>query len=254
MTRTFSTDVSDPAGAYAGYVAWKSWDRLFEFEAEQGLYFDGEMRGLAVAGADLLEIGYGSGAFLAWAQGKGARISGVEIIPELLEGARSRGIPLLPPVLEDVAPDYACAFDTIVAFDVFEHLPMDTVAQRLSACAVMLKPGGHLVLRFPNGQSPFGLVPQGGDSTHRSCLSRSAIEQLLQGSCLVVVRYAPSYRIAGGGLLTNLVRRMRYLARDVISASLNAIYAEGIPWDPVVTLVLRKSIDRAGEGRPDRGG
>jgi 2-polyprenyl-3-methyl-5-hydroxy-6-metoxy-1,4-benzoquinol methylase len=229
-----------PVSPYATYVAWKQWDRLFAYTPEQARYFAGEMRGLAVAGADLLEIGYGSGDFLAWARDKGARVSGVEIIPALVEAARERGIPLLPPDLESAAAHHAAAFDTIIAFDVFEHLTPDVVAMRLVTCAGMLKPGGHLVLRFPNGQSPFGLVPQGGDPTHRSLLSRGAIEQLMLSTDLVVVRYAPSFRITGGGLLKGLARRLRYLARDMISVTLNAIYAESIPWDAVVVIALRK--------------
>ena len=103
-----------------------------------------------------------------------------------------------------------------------------------------LKPGGHLILRFPNAQSPFGLAPQNGDPTHKTGLSRSAFEQLIQGTSFEIVRYAPSFRIGGGGLATRLVRRLRHTARDLIGGLLNAIYAQDIPWDPVVVLVLRK--------------
>jgi 2-polyprenyl-3-methyl-5-hydroxy-6-metoxy-1,4-benzoquinol methylase len=230
----------EAAASYRGYVAWKGWDRLFACSAEDARYFAGETRGLAVAGADVLEIGFGSGSFLDWAQKQGACVTGVEIIPELVEAARERGIALLPTQLEAVAFAHAESFDTIVAFDVFEHLPVDLVATRLATCARMLRAGGHLLLRFPNGQSPFGLVPQAGDPTHLSKLSRGAIEHLMHGTGFEVVRYAPSFRIAGGGPAKALARRLRYVIRDIISAALNAIYAESIPWDPVVVIILRK--------------
>jgi SAM-dependent methyltransferase len=226
--------------AYEGYVEWKGWDRLFSPKAEQAAYFAGEMRGIAIAGADVLEIGFGAGAFLAWARSEGAQVSGVEIIPALIEKARQEGVPILPSDLETVSELYREAFDTIVAFDVFEHFTVEMVARRLVTCTTMLKPGGHLLLRFPNGQSPFGLAPQGGDITHRSALSRSVIEQLTRGGDLIVVRYAPQFRIKGGGVFKDIVRRLRHVARDCISAMLNAIYSEDIPWDAVVVIVLTK--------------
>lgn len=226
--------------AYAGYAAWKGWDRPFSYTGEEAQYFKGEARGVAISGADVLEIGFGSGGFLAWAREQGAQVAGVEIIPELIDMARSEAIELLPADLEDAVASNAGRFDTIVAFDMFEHMPANLVSIRLRTCASLLKPGGHMILRFPNGQSPFGLVPQAGDPTHRSMLSQSAIGQLIQGAPLEVVHYAPSYRITGGGLVKGLVRRLRYFARDMISGVLNFIYAENIPWDAVVVIVLRK--------------
>jgi SAM-dependent methyltransferase len=225
---------------YAGYEVWKGWHHPFTYGAEDAQAFAGEMRGLKVADADVLEIGFGEGRFLAWARDQGARVCGIEIIPALIEAARGAGFTLLDPDIRTHAERHARAFDTIVAFDVFEHFTIDVVAERLAACAAMLRPGGHLVLRFPNAQSPFGLTSQNGDPTHRCALSRSGIEQLTQGGDLVVVSYRPSFRITGGGFPKSLVRRLRYIARDVISLTLNAIYATDIPWDPNVVIVLRK--------------
>jgi hypothetical protein len=44
-----------------------------------------------------------------------------------------------------------------------------------------------------------------------------------------------------GGIARGFIRRLRYLTRDIITRVLNAIYAQQIPWDSVVVLVLRKS-------------
>jgi 2-polyprenyl-3-methyl-5-hydroxy-6-metoxy-1,4-benzoquinol methylase len=226
---------------YEGYEAWKSWTRPFEPTADEIAYFTGETRGMKIGGAELLEIGFGSGSFLAWAKGQGARIAGTEINPRLLEAARAYGVELLPPAFETVASNNTARFDTIAAFDVFEHFEIGDVAARLSACETMLKPGGHLVMRFPNGQSPFGLVCQNGDPTHKCALSRQVVEQLILGRGFTVQRYAPSYRIKNGSLPQRVVRMARYGARSTISAILNAIYGQTIPWDPVVVLVLRKT-------------
>ncbi len=231
---------SDPQSLYAGYEEWKGWHRPFTFTDDDSRYFAGEMRGIDVAGKRVLEIGFGSGSFLAWARARGAEVAGIEIIESLLEAARREGVELIDPAIEDIAGDHAGQFDVIVAFDVFEHFPLDVVVSRLAAARTMLKPGGHLVLRFPNAQSPFGLPPQNGDPTHRSALSRSVFEQLCQAIPFEFVRYTPSYRASGKGIAKRIVRGLRGALRDGISWLLNFVYASNIPWDSVVVLVLRK--------------
>jgi len=227
-------------GLYHGYENWKGWTKPFTYTNEDAAYFSGELNGIELADSDLLEIGFGSGSFLAWARNRKARVSGTEINPALIEAARALGLRLLPAEFELCASDHAGAFDVIVAFDVFEHFTMDEIVVRLGAAETMLRAGGHLVLRFPNAQSPFGLAPQNGDPTHNAALSRSVFEQLIQGTTFEVVRYTRSYRVWSSPFGKRIVRGLRYLARDLIAALLNAIYAQDIPWDPVVVLVLRK--------------
>lgn len=229
-----------PPGLYSGYEAWKGWDELFSYTLDKADYFAGETRGLAVAGAEVLEIGFGSGDFLQWAADRGARIAGTEINPALLDAARERAIELLDTEFERIADDYAGRFDTIVAFDVFEHFTIEKIVLRLRAAEIMLKVGGHLVLRFPNAQSPFGLSPQHGDPTHLCCLSRSVFEQLIQDTAFEMVRYDRPFRARGRTPGVILARLIRHVLRDLISVSLNFIYATRIPYDPVAVLVLRK--------------
>jgi len=234
MSDQTSTDL------YDGYDAWKGWNKPFTCPPEEELYFEGETRDLAIANSDVLEIGFGSGSFLVWAKARGARIAGTEINPNLLKAAQDYGLELINPSFEEVATQYAGRFDTIAAFDVFEHFPVADIVTRLGAAQTMLKAGGHLILRFPNAQSPFGLPPQNGDPTHKAALSRSVFEQLLQGTKFEITRYAPSYRIGGGSLPKRIVRELRYFVRDLISKTLNFVYSQEIPWDPVVVLVLRR--------------
>lgn len=226
--------------AYAGYESWKSWDRLFDASADDQAVYRRELSGCRLAGGEVLEIGFGAGGFLAWAQSQGAKVAGIEIIEPLVAAARERGIPLLPAAFEEVASAHASRFDTIVALDVFEHFTLDQVATRLKAAETMLVPGGHLVLRFPNAQSPFGLAPQHGDPTHLSALSSGVFEQLVQGTSLSVVRYGDAARAPGQGL-HRLVRLARASVRGLVGAILGFAYGQSIPWDPVVTIVLRKS-------------
>jgi 2-polyprenyl-3-methyl-5-hydroxy-6-metoxy-1,4-benzoquinol methylase len=225
---------------YSGYEAWKGWNDLFHYTPDKADYFSGETRGLAVADADVLEIGFGSGDFLQWAIDRGARVAATEINPVLLKAASERSIELIEADFERISDTHAGRFDTIVAFDVFEHFSYDEVITRLRAAGDMLKPGGHLVMRFPNAQSPFGLAPQHGDPTHRSYLSRSVFEQLIQGSVFEIARYGHPYRAKGRTPAVFFARLVRHVLRDLISACLNAIYTTRIPYDAVVVLVLRK--------------
>ena len=103
-----------PAGTelYAGYEAWKGWSKPFTCSAEEAIYFAGETRGLAIEHADVLEIGFGSGSFLAWARARKARVAGTEINPALLAAAEQFGVEQLPAAFEEVAQSHAARFDT----------------------------------------------------------------------------------------------------------------------------------------------
>jgi 2-polyprenyl-3-methyl-5-hydroxy-6-metoxy-1,4-benzoquinol methylase len=225
---------------YSKYEKWKGWDKLFSYNKDQADYFRGETADIAVRGANVLEIGFGSGDFLQWASDQGALVYGTEMNDVLLEAARERGISLLDASFERIAALYADHFDSIVAFDVFEHFLIEEVVEKIAACELMLKPGGKLLMRFPNGQSPFGLLPQNGDVTHRTSLSRSVLEQLVQERRLKVVHYSHPYRARGRSLGTAAVRFVRQRLRNFISTCLNFIYTTKISYDPVVVLILEK--------------
>jgi len=225
---------------YAGYENWKNWTKPFQPPAGQVAYFEGECRDLNIAYADVFEIGFGEGLFLAWAKGRGARVFGAEINAAMKVEAEKFGVALLPADFEIVASDHAARFDTIAAFDVYEHLSFDALSAKLRACESMLKPGGRLILRFPNGQSPFGLPTQHGDPTHILALSHAVLEPLIKSTGFEVVRYGPAYRVAGPTPFKWLAYRLRYALRDAIAGVLNFAYGQSIPWDPVVVLVLRK--------------
>lgn len=233
-------DTKATANFYDGYEDWKNWSKPFSYHAEEEKYFAGELRGIAIKDMELLEIGFGSGSFLAWAKAQGARVSGTEINEAMLSEAKENDVSILPAAFEVFGEEYQSRYDIIVGFDVFEHFDIETVAVRLKACEKMLRVGGHLVLRFPNGQSPFGLVSQNGDITHRSTLSKAVLVQILGTTDLAVLRYGPSFRVCGGKPVTALARLVRYGFRSLLSVALNFIYNQTVPWDAVVTIVLRR--------------
>ena len=227
---------------YRNYQDWKSWDDLFVYSADQAGYFEAEMADLSIEGAAVLEIGFGSGSCVAWMERKGAKVTVTEINESSCTAARNRGLGVLSPNLPEIAHDHFREFDTIVAFDVFEHLGWHDVDEFLHACAIMLKDGGRLLLRFPNAQSPFGLVPQAGDPTHRVGLSLAAFRLFLVKYPYNVVRYS-SARLNRGKFLTAvwLKRTIRRVLQLVIGKFLAFTYATKIPYEPVVVLVLEKN-------------
>lgn len=225
---------------YYDYHSWKGWDVFFDVSPDQAGYFEGELRDLNISGARVLEIGFGSGACLAWMRRQGAEIFGSEISEISQLAAADFGVNLIPSNLPEIAKNHEHWFDTILAFDVFEHLSIDEVREYLDACEVMLRSGGKLLLRFPNAQSPFGLRTQQGDPTHRSALSRSAIEYLIVGRSLSVNRYGAAFSFFGISPVKRMVRMVRYALQKSFSSILNFTYATRIPYEPVVVIVLIK--------------
>lgn len=225
---------------YASYNDWKGWENPFSCPPEMALYYASEMRGRSLVGCDVLEIGFGNGEFLGFARDQGARITGSEITAAAIEAANAAGVPLIPGDFE-CQPDTADrAFDIIAAFDVFEHLEPAVIVAKLEAIARMLRPGGWLLLRYPNGQSPFGLGPQHADATHVTALSRPKIEQYASGTDLQTIAYSGVARPRAPRMITNIVRRIRLGLRDCHMAALRFLYATDIELEPVVTHLLAK--------------
>lgn len=234
--------MSETEHLYSNYQDWKSWHDMFVYSTDHAGYFSAELSGLDIEGADVLEIGFGNGSCVAWMEKQGARVSVTEISERACAVARDRGLDVLPADLPDAATDHTERFDTIIAFDVFEHMDIETINRYLDACAIMLKSGGKMLLRFPNAQSPFGLRPQTGDPTHKAQLSLDVMKLLIIGKPYRVTRYAGSFLYLGKPLTPVWFKRItRRSLQSLISRALNFIYASGIPYEPVVVIVLEKS-------------
>ncbi|MFZ3262805.1 MAG: class I SAM-dependent methyltransferase [Terriglobales bacterium] len=98
----------------------------------------------------LLDVGCGSGTLLTDARDAGWKVSGLEINAEFPEFCRKelgfadvhQGVISNPPFAIE-------SFDVVTMLDVLEHMydPLLTLRQ----CVRMLKPGGRLVVKSPNG-------------------------------------------------------------------------------------------------------
>jgi len=108
----------------------------------------------------VVEIGCGTGDFLAWLQLKGLKVSGVEFA-DSASRVKFDG-PLHVGRMEDITlPD--ASFDAVLLLNVIEHLSDPLMV--LHKIKRMLKPGGVLLLRHPNSDlfffRPYWLLVEG---------------------------------------------------------------------------------------------
>jgi cyclopropane fatty-acyl-phospholipid synthase-like methyltransferase len=162
---------------YETYSNFKNWTST-ESARDESIWFRALFREIGVAGpTTILEVGFGQGSFLDWARSEGHQIWGLEILPEMVERARARGHMVMLGTIDESGLGESM-FDLLVAIDVAEHLSLGELKVFFETAQRVLKPAGRLVLRFPNGDSPFFGMHQYGDVTHKSLLSQSAIKQI----------------------------------------------------------------------------
>ncbi len=224
---------STGAECYDGYRAWKQWNDLFTPKDYECALFQREFRGLPLPGKRLLDIGFGSGALLAWAQRSGASIAGIELQPELREAAEARGIRTYEGL--DHVP--AGSYDIITAFDVLEHIPREHLVDFLKQVRRIADRDARIVFRFPNCQSAAGLLNQFGDATHVSMLSGPIVAQLCRQAGLdaVVLREAADPAFPAP-FAARLLRPFQRLLRQLHRLLLRVLYSSGST--PLSTNVL----------------
>lgn len=161
--------------SYAGLKGWGAAE-FGAFNSGENSFYAAEVGRPLAGGARLLEIGFGNGSLLGWAAAQGYIVSGYEIQPELKRRAEASGVD----VIQDLAALKPDLYDIIVAFDVFEHLQTAELSSLIAQIQVALKPGGKLIARFPNGDSPFSMPTFNGDLTHLTWIGNGKVEMLME--------------------------------------------------------------------------
>jgi 2-polyprenyl-3-methyl-5-hydroxy-6-metoxy-1,4-benzoquinol methylase len=230
---------------YSDYKEWKGWGRGNAATATSNNYFDAEVfSSLTNRPKELLEVGFGNGEFLDWAKNQNLKVTGIEIIPELVSAATSRGIEAYQVNLASGSVDDSLQgrkFDCIVAFDVIEHLSVDEIRTFLRRLSKMLNDQGRVILRFPNGESPFSMPLFNGDHTHRSWLCRSKLEHLCISTGLELERYRNASRVANQSR-HRYVKRLLFVLRDLIEVVIGyTYYSKRLPLDPNAIAILKKT-------------
>lgn len=176
------------------YVSWKGWEErgFGRFDANSKRYYGWHFDRVVAAGTcpRVLEIGFGNGGFLGYCLDRGCSAYGVEIDPALRERASQMGIGVAASVSELRADQQ---FDLVALFDVLEHIPGEALVGFLTGLVGHLAPAGRVLVRVPNGDSPFGRQFQHGDLTHVTAYGIGKLRQLAQltGLEIVAVGEAP---------------------------------------------------------------
>lgn len=139
IARSYARDAYEPA-------------RLEALLAGQRAFFREKVRVLArwmpPPGARVLELGSFIGGFLDVTRDAGWDARGVDPGEEVVAYCRARGLRVLRGTVVDLA-EPAGSFDLIAIWNTFDQLPEPGPA--LAAVARLLRSGGTLVLRVPNG-------------------------------------------------------------------------------------------------------
>jgi len=107
-----------------------------------------------LADAAVLDVGCGAGLLSESMAQAGARVTAIDLAPNLLKVARLHGLESGVKVdyreiaVEALAADQAAAFDAITCMEMLEHVP--DPASIIQACARLLKPGGQLFVSTLN--------------------------------------------------------------------------------------------------------
>ncbi len=129
----------------------------------------------------VLEIGCGTGLFLAYLSARGVEnFTGIDSDPAL-QGVIPEPVAGRFRVAEAMAfLDQAASgpkFDRVVMFDVFEHFTVEDGLSLLKRLRQCLANDGRILLKMPNAASPWGQQFQYGDLTHRAAYTPSSIRQ-----------------------------------------------------------------------------
>jgi 2-polyprenyl-3-methyl-5-hydroxy-6-metoxy-1,4-benzoquinol methylase len=129
----------------------------------------------------VLEIGCGTGLFLLYLRKKGVKnFLGIDLDPALSSVMPSEVQENFKVVdvwefLTDTPPG---AYDRIVLFDVIEHFEPEQGLALLERLRKALKPGGRILLKTPNGGSPWGMQHLYGDLTHKTAYTPNSLRHL----------------------------------------------------------------------------
>lgn len=203
------------------YADWKGWNNNFQPNSFDKIYYDGEFKANSLNGLRVLEIGFGSGSFMAWARQAGAIISGCELIQDLCLAGIAQGYDTRFGDLNVFSAELG-SFDLIVALDVMEHIPTENLIDFMIQVKSLLKQGGSFVARVPNGASPWGLNNQYGDITHVSVLTEGRFRQLATYSKLNFDGCNNAFRVMRPG--SRIADKLKFVLRDIYSRSLSSVF------------------------------
>lgn len=187
--------------------------------------------------AAIYEVACGPGILLRYLKTLGYdNLGGSDSSKCQIDLARSAALPVrLADSLEELRAAPAGSWDCLLAIDFIEHLPKDILIEFLSVTHRVLKPGGVLILRAPNGDSPFVGRNLFNDITHVWAYTSVASRALLQmagfqriefaDESLASIRRQRWLKVPAMKLAQGILRRLiRWATREEIHCLSPSIY------------------------------
>ncbi len=218
---------------HQSYREWKSWqsEDFAALTPEDNAYFQAELRRCRIeldTRSSVLEIGFGNGNFAAYCRSIGCSYIGSELDAGLVDRARDRGIEAFDassPIRDAIGNRQV---DLIVAFDVFEHIAPEQLIEMLRDMRNALSRQGHVLARFPCGDSPFSAPLYNGDMTHRTAIGIGKLDQICHCAGMRVVAFhGQTMAIGSLGIMQLLKKLPILLARRTLSWLVNRVYFGG---------------------------
>ncbi len=168
-------------------------------------------------GAAILDVGCGQGQIMRLAATSGFRnVSGIDLSPEQVDLAKRLGTERVEEGdLFTYSTEHAGQFDAVIAVDLVEHFDRSQVAAVFAALAALLRPGGRLILRTPNGSSPYAGRILYSDMTHGVAYTARSLKQIAATSGFSSVTAYP-VRPSGGGAKQRVRRALWRLIEFVL--------------------------------------
>ena len=131
--------------------------------------------------AAIYEVACGPGVMLRFLRDQGfVNVKGSDSSEYQVTLARASGFPVtLADSLRELKGHADGTWDCLLGIDFLEHLPKERVTPFIAECFRTLKPGGSLILRTPNGDSPLVGRHLFNDISHQWAFTTIALRSLL---------------------------------------------------------------------------
>jgi 2-polyprenyl-3-methyl-5-hydroxy-6-metoxy-1,4-benzoquinol methylase len=129
-------------------------------------------------GARILDAACGVGYALMMLKDAGyTNVHGVDVSPDQVQNARKLGLAVEQGDVLGTLRAQPAHWDCILGIDFIEHLTKDELMEFLDVARAALAPGGRLIVRTPNANSPIGPRSRYRDLTHELIFTEQSLRE-----------------------------------------------------------------------------